>query len=121
MGDAFELGQDVGLGRIGERIPASEVLRHPPERLPRHGILSLAADEAADELVDRLKPVLWPDAPIDDTEAVPDTVQMIDSTIVRAHHHAAGAKGGLTIRVLGARKVALRPKFIFAPMLEACL
>lgn len=24
----------------------------------------------------------------------PDTMQMIDSTIVRAHHHAAGGKGG---------------------------
>ncbi len=31
--------------------------------------------------------------------AVPDTVQMVDSTIVRAHQHASGAKkGGLTIR-----------------------
>ena len=58
---------------------------------------------------------------LNDTEAVPDTVQMIDSTIVRAHHHAAGAKGGLTIRVLGARKVASRPKFIFAPTQEVCL
>ena len=34
-----------------------------------------------------------------------DTLQMIDSTIVRAHHCAAGAKGGLKIRVLAARGV----------------
>jgi len=50
------------------------------------------------------------------TEAIPDSVQMIDSTIVRAHHHAAGAKGGLRKRVLGAQKVALRAKFTSAPI-----
>ena len=27
------------------------------------------------------------------TEAVPDTLQMIDSTIIRAHHHATGGRG----------------------------
>lgn len=42
------------------------------------------------------------------------TVQMIDSTIIRAHHCAAGAKGGIRDKVLGAQKVALRPKFISA-------
>ncbi len=31
---------------------------------------------------------------------------MIDSTIVRAHQHAAGAKGGLRIRPSGARAAA---------------
>ena len=40
-----------------------------------------------------------------DTEDVPDRLQMIDTTIVRAHHCAASAKGGLNNRVLGARKV----------------
>ena len=35
---------------------------------------------------------------LNDTEDVPDSVQMIDSTIVRAHHCAAGARGGLKIR-----------------------
>ena len=35
--------------------------------------------------------------------AVPDTVQMIDSTIVRAHHHAAGAKKGIDVTALAAR------------------
>ena len=41
----------------------------------------------------------------------PKTVQMIDSTVIRAHHQAAGAKGGLRIRVLAARAAALRAKF----------
>jgi transposase len=49
-----------------------------------------------------------------------DALQMIDSTIVRAHHCAAGAKGGLTARVLDARAVASRPRSISAPMLMAC-
>ena len=42
--------------------------------------------------------------------AVQSSVQMIDSTIVRAHQHAAGAKGGLKTRILGARAAASRPK-----------
>jgi transposase len=42
----------------------------------------------------------------------PDSVQMIDSTIIRAHHLVAGAKGGLRNRVLAAQKVALRQRFI---------
>lgn len=40
------------------------------------------------------------------------SVQMIDSTIVRAHQHAAGAKGGLKIKILAAREVASRPRSI---------
>ena len=52
---------------------------------------------------------------LNDTEAVPDSLQMIDSTIIRAHHCAAGARGGLRKKVLDARKVASRPKFTFAP------
>lgn len=46
-----------------------------------------------------------------DSRSEPDSVQMIDSTIVRAHHLAAGAKGGLRDRVLGAQKVASRQRF----------
>lgn len=38
--------------------------------------------------------------------AAPRTVQMIDATVVRAHHQAAGAKGGLAARVLAARAAA---------------
>lgn len=49
-----------------------------------------------------------------------DALQMIDSTIVRAHHSAAGAKGGLIARVLDARAVASRPRSTFAPMSMAC-
>jgi len=45
-----------------------------------------------------------------DTEAVPDTLQMIDSTIVRAHHHAAGGKGGFRETLLAVRAVGSRPK-----------
>lgn len=48
---------------------------------------------------------------------VPDSVQMIDSTVVRAHHQAAGAKGGLKSRVLGAQKVASRPRSTSSPTL----
>lgn len=44
-----------------------------------------------------------------------ESVQMIDSTIIRAHHQAAGAKGGLKNRVLGVQRAALRQKFISAP------
>jgi transposase len=36
------------------------------------------------------------------------SLQMIDSTIIRAHHCSAGAKGGLRVRVLAVQKVALR-------------
>ena len=52
---------------------------------------------------------------LNDTEGVGETVQMIDSTVIRAHHCAAGARGGLRDRVSGAREVASRPKFISAP------
>jgi transposase len=52
--------------------------------------------------------------------AVPDTLQMVDSTIVRAHHQAAGAKGGLKNRVSGALKVASRPRYTCAPTPRAC-
>ena len=53
---------------------------------------------------------------LNDTDDVPASLQMIDSTIIRAHHCAAGAKGGLKKRVLAAQKVASRQKFISAPM-----
>lgn len=38
--------------------------------------------------------------------------QMFDSTVVRAHVSAAGAKGGRTIRRSGARAGAFRPRYI---------
>ena len=51
---------------------------------------------------------------LNDIKDIGETVQMIDSTIIRAHHCAAGAKGGLRDRVLGAREVASRQRFISA-------
>jgi transposase len=42
----------------------------------------------------------------------PAAVQMIDSTIVRAHHQAAGAKGGLKRKGSAARKAASPRKSI---------
>ena len=44
--------------------------------------------------------------------AAPPQVHMIDSTIIRAHHQAAGAKGGLRRKALAVQKVASRPRFI---------
>ena len=40
----------------------------------------------------------------------PDRLQMIDSTIVRAHQHAAGARGALRAKVLAVLEVASRPR-----------
>ena len=48
---------------------------------------------------------------LNESEAVPNHVQMIDSTVVRAHHLAAGAKGGLKGKVLAVQKVASRPRY----------
>jgi transposase len=44
---------------------------------------------------------------VDDAKA---SLQMIDSTIVRAHQHAAGGKGGLKARISAAREVVSRPR-----------
>jgi transposase len=52
---------------------------------------------------------------LNESDSPPRSLQMIDSTIVRAHHQAAGAKGGLRDRVLAARRVASRPKSISVP------
>lgn len=49
----------------------------------------------------------------------PGVVQMLDSTIVRAHHQAAGAKGGLKKRVSAARKAASQRKSTSAPTPKA--
>lgn len=58
---------------------------------------------------------------LNDSGIVPDSVQMIDSTVIRAHHLAAGAKGGLKDKVLAVQKVASRPKSTSLPTLTACL
>ena len=57
---------------------------------------------------------------LNETEGVGESVQMIDSTIIRAHHCAAGAKGGLRVRVLGAQEVASRLKFTSARTAKDC-
>jgi transposase len=47
-----------------------------------------------------------------------DALQMIDSTIVRAHHGAAVAKGRLITRLLAVRAAAFRPKSTFGSTLR---
>ena len=47
-------------------------------------------------------------------------VQMFDSTVVRAHVSAAGAKGGRTIRRSAARAAASRPKSTSRSISTAC-
>lgn len=57
-------------------------------------------------------PGLW-DGMLDalnESGLVPAASQMIYSTVVRAHHQAAGAKEGLRDRVLAVREVASRPR-----------
>ena len=56
---------------------------------------------------------------LNESRIVPDALQMIDSTVVRAHHQAAGAKGGLRDRVLAAQKVASRPRSTSASTAQA--
>ena len=46
--------------------------------------------------------------------------QMLDSTIVRAHVSAAGAKGGRTARRSAARAAASRPRSTSRPTSAAC-
>lgn len=59
---------------------------------------------------------------LNDTGAGQNSVQMIDSTIIRAHQHAAGAlKKGIRTRVLAAREAASRPRSICAATLKASL
>lgn len=65
---------------------------------------------------------LWEDIPdaLNQSGVVPDALQMIDSTVIRAHHQAAGAKGGLRDRVLAVHGVASRPRSTSASMQQAC-
>jgi transposase len=57
---------------------------------------------------------------LNESRMVPDALQMIDSTVIRAHHQAAGAKGGLQDKVLAVREVASRPRSTSASMVQAC-
>jgi transposase len=47
------------------------------------------------------------------------TLQMIDATIIRAHHCAAGGKGGLSEMPSAGHAVASRPKSMPVPMPRA--
>ena len=59
---------------------------------------------------------------LNETGAGGASVQMIDSTVIRAHQHAAGAlKRGMRTRVLAALVVASRPRSISAATLLASL
>lgn len=71
---------------------------------------------------------------LNESGVMPDQVQMIDSTVIRARHFAAGAKAlsttassrlpgnrGLKKKVLAAQKVALRPRSTSLPTLTDCL
>jgi transposase len=49
-----------------------------------------------------------------------ERLQMVDSTVVRAHQHAGGAKGGGTARPWGARAAASPPSSTCAATLAAC-
>ena len=57
---------------------------------------------------------------LNESRIVPDALQMIDSTVIRAHHQAAGAKGGPRDRVLAVQEVALRPRYTCASTVRAC-
>ena len=59
---------------------------------------------------------LWEDIldALNHAKLAPDKLQMIDSTVIRAHHHAAGAKGGLRKRLLAVQEVGSRPRSISA-------
>ena len=58
---------------------------------------------------------------LNDSGAAPDNVQIIDSTVIRGHHLATGAKGGLKDRVLAVQKVTSRPRSTSLPTLTASL
>lgn len=60
-------------------------------------------------------------AALAESDAADTNMQMIDSTIVRAHQHAAGGKGGFTEMLLALRAVGSRPSFIPERMRRAVL
>lgn len=56
---------------------------------------------------------------LNESGLVPDALQMIDRTVIRTHHQAAGAKAGLRDRVSAVRPVASRPRYISASTAQA--
>ena len=65
--------------------------------------------------------VLWEDTlgALSQAKLAPDKLQIIDSTVITAHHHTAGAKGGLRKRLLAVREVDFRPRSISAQTAQA--
>jgi transposase len=57
---------------------------------------------------------------LNESRIVPDALQMIDSTVIRAHHQAAGAKGGLRDRVSVVQGVVSRPRSTSASTAQVC-
>ena len=55
-------------------------------------------------------------AALTESEVSDNTTQMIDSTVIRAHQHAAGGRGGFIETVLAVRAVDSRPKSMPAQM-----
>lgn len=55
---------------------------------------------------------LWQDIldALNPAGVAPDKPQMVDSTVIRAHHHAAGVKGGLRKRLLAVREIDSRSR-----------
>jgi transposase len=51
-----------------------------------------------------------------ESRVAPHSLQMIDSTIVRAHQHATGGWGGLVATLSAVRAVASRPRSTSGPM-----
>ncbi|KAB2532703.1 transposase [Salipiger aestuarii] len=47
---------------------------------------------------------------LNQSEGVPDALQMLDSTVIRAHHQAAGPQGGSRVRVWVVLVEASRPR-----------
>src|SRR3712207_5613346 len=59
-------------------------------------------------------------AALAESGAAEERVQMLDGTTIRAHQHAAGAKGGMRARRWAARAAASRPSCICAAMRTGC-
>ena len=59
-------------------------------------------------------------AALAESGAAEERLQMLDGTTIRAHQHAAGAKGGRMIKRWGARAAASRPSSTCAVTLMAC-
>lgn len=65
---------------------------------------------------------LWEDIleALNGSGLVPNALQVIDSTVVRAHYQATGAKAGLRDRVTAVRVVASQPRSTSRSMVPAC-